>query len=153
MIKQLHNLHKSLVLQWVPAHCGIVGNEMADQLAKKGCTLIQNLITDKPFISVKSNIQEQYRQKFIDRMKESAKDKSWEYLLQNPNFIPEEPRNSAVATFYLLTGHDCLAKHLHRIDILPSHYCVLCGMDFHMDKDNLVVCEALPPNQIIIGKY
>jgi hypothetical protein len=28
-------------MQWVPAHCGLEGNELADQLAKAGCTLPQ----------------------------------------------------------------------------------------------------------------
>ena len=27
---------KKVVLQWVPSHCGIPGNEEADRLAKKG---------------------------------------------------------------------------------------------------------------------
>ena len=36
IIKQLSCLHKKVVLQWIPAHCGVEGNETADFLAKKG---------------------------------------------------------------------------------------------------------------------
>ena len=34
-IKHLQSLHKLIVLQWIPSHCGILGNEKADALAKK----------------------------------------------------------------------------------------------------------------------
>jgi Ribonuclease HI len=36
MIKHLHSLNKLIVLQWIPSHCGLYGNETADTLAKKG---------------------------------------------------------------------------------------------------------------------
>ena len=39
--------------------------------------------------------------------------------------IPDHPINQAVATFRLTTGHDCLAKHLHRIGILQLPYSTL----------------------------
>jgi ribonuclease HI len=35
-IKLLNGLQKDLKFQWIPSHCGIMGNEMADYLAKKG---------------------------------------------------------------------------------------------------------------------
>ena len=41
IIKQLQNLNKRIVFQWIPAHCGIVGNEQADMLAKKGSRITQ----------------------------------------------------------------------------------------------------------------
>ena len=30
-----------LYLQWIPSHCGIPGNEIADTLAKKGASMLQ----------------------------------------------------------------------------------------------------------------
>lgn len=126
---------------------------MADQLAKKGCTLIQKHITQKSFISVKFDKKFQYKQNFFNRIKESVKDKSWEPCLQNSNIIPEEPRNSAVAAFRLLTGHDCLAAHLYRIGISLSPNCVLGGKDVIMDKYQLENCEPLPVHLNITEQY
>ena len=33
--------HGRVVLQWIPAHCGIKGNEHADRLAKQGASMKQ----------------------------------------------------------------------------------------------------------------
>jgi ribonuclease HI len=41
-IKLLQGLQKDIKFQWIPSHCGDVGNEMADHLAKKG-TKIKHL--------------------------------------------------------------------------------------------------------------
>ena len=32
---------RRVVLQWIPAHCGISGNENADELAKRGANMQQ----------------------------------------------------------------------------------------------------------------
>ena len=33
--------HRRVILQWIPAHCGIKGNEHADILAKQGANMEQ----------------------------------------------------------------------------------------------------------------
>ena len=35
-LKFLSQLDKKIIIQWIPAHCRIEGNELADMLAKKG---------------------------------------------------------------------------------------------------------------------
>ncbi|VDO12098.1 unnamed protein product [Rodentolepis nana] len=42
----LREKNKTVVLQWIPGHCGIKGNEIADTLAKKGTTILQCM--DRP---------------------------------------------------------------------------------------------------------
>ena len=41
LLKCLHVLPKQVVLQWIPGHCGVSGNELADYLAKQGASIIQ----------------------------------------------------------------------------------------------------------------
>ena len=43
------------------------------------------------------------------------------------------PRKSAVAKFRLITGHDCLRRHLHKIGVFTSANCVLCSKEEEMD--------------------
>jgi len=44
----------NVVLQWIPAHCGIPGNKIADGLAKEGGSLPQ---TDRRYQEVKTHIK------------------------------------------------------------------------------------------------
>ena len=41
--RKLHSIleHRSVILQWIPAHCGIKCNEHADRLAKQGANMEQ----------------------------------------------------------------------------------------------------------------
>ena len=41
MLIQLQKINKIVRLQWILAHCGVVGNETADMLATKGTTINQ----------------------------------------------------------------------------------------------------------------
>ena len=74
-------------------------------------------------------------------------------FLKTPGIIPEVPRKSAVAMFRLITGHDCLSKHLHKIGILPSPNCLLCFKQEEMTLDHLLNCEELKFIEDITSKY
>ena len=43
LIRKLYSIleHRRVIIQWIPAHCGIKGNEHADRLAKQGATMEQ----------------------------------------------------------------------------------------------------------------
>ncbi|KAJ4436498.1 hypothetical protein ANN_16529 [Periplaneta americana] len=82
--------------------------------------------------------------KFYNRWKESFKD---------PKLIPDLPRKSAVAMFRLITGHDCLSKHLHRIGVLNSPKCLLCAREEDMEMEHLANCETLRTFVDLPSKY
>ncbi|GFV92780.1 hypothetical protein TNCV_1376301 [Trichonephila clavipes] len=52
---------KKVVFQWVPSHCGLWGNEMADLLAKSGMDILQISTRDLPLNSAKLEINRIYK--------------------------------------------------------------------------------------------
>ena len=62
-------------------------------------------------------------------------------------------RKSAVATFRLLTGHDCLYKHLHRFGIANSPKCSFCNLNEDMERNHLLHCPAFIEETNLPGKY
>ncbi|KAJ4438444.1 hypothetical protein ANN_14389 [Periplaneta americana] len=117
MLSQLISLNKRIVFQWIPSHCGILGNENADALAKKGSTATYRPVTKSTYYSVKRFIKSTYLDFNKQNLITQSQEKKWNSLNHNPQLIPDLPRKSSVAAFRLATGHDCLAKHLHRIGI------------------------------------
>jgi hypothetical protein len=75
---------------------------------------------------------------------EAAKGKTWEEIDELAAEIKSKGRKEAVAKFRLMSGHDCLAHHLHKIGIYQTSRCVLCNNpDDVMDSEHLLHCPTL----------
>nr|CUU99017.1 hypothetical transcript [Hymenolepis microstoma] len=57
--------------------------------------------------------------------------------------IADWPWPEAVAEFGLRTGHDYLAKHLHRMGVYAQPTCLLCDLQEEMEKTQSIRCPAL----------
>ncbi|VDO05786.1 unnamed protein product [Rodentolepis nana] len=77
----LREKNKTVVLQWIPGHCGIKGNEIADTLAKKGTTILQ--CTDRPmsFHTMKAFIRREFQTSRYNELKARTKEKQWTVAL------------------------------------------------------------------------
>jgi hypothetical protein len=61
-------------------------------------------------------------------------------MVQNRNVIPVFPRGGAVASFQLLSSHDCLVAHVYTLSICSCQMCVLCK------EGNCIMNQDHPPD-------
>lgn len=94
--------YHTVVLQWIPSHCGVTGNEKADNLAKEGSMQSQE--------NLPITLQEA---RTIIRAKQRER-----WLTKHPDYNIKDPyhrlnRSDQVIIFRLRTGHNRLNYHLH----------------------------------------
>ena len=103
-----------MTVQWLPAHCGLSGNERADGLAKKGSTMDQ---PSRPlsFSQAKTIIKSHFWEKWREGHAGSGED--------GLKFLG---RGTQTVIFRLRTGHCRLAAHMYRMGLSPTPEC-MCG--------------------------
>ena len=126
-------------IRWIPAHKGHEGNELADTLAKKGAREIQN-ITRPPI--PKQTAYAALRERIKTHLTPTAHmNQFW-----NPDHakkLQNLDRTHLRAATQLLTGHNTLNYHLHKINKASSPNCRLCGLEDETAKHLLTDCPAL----------
>jgi len=70
-VGDLTEKHKEVTLQWVPAHCRLQGNEIADSLAKKATKIVQKIEKPIPFYTAKRLIKESFREEYWRNLKDT----------------------------------------------------------------------------------
>ena len=149
LIRQIKANHKQTVLQWIPGHCQISGNEQADILAKKGAQITQTHIRESSYHSIKLHLEQVFQSVYRHELETRLTHKQWK---QEITKIPDWPGRKAVAEFRLCVGHDCLGTHLHRTAIRPDPCCMLCSLREPTDRNHLGQCTALL-NRTECGRY
>ena len=145
MDKLLSAYASRLVLQWIPGHTDIAGNEKADRLSKKGAQQQQPL-KPTPYKTAKQIINTNYREVWMNMW---ATGQTGRAVYREMNKTkPKDPlrslpRKDQAAIFRLRTQHVTLNQHLNRIN--PEHppMCPLCNAQFETTPHLLLDCPKL----------
>ena len=137
-------------LIWVPGHCGIDGNEIADELARSGSS--NEPIGPEPMLGISSA----YISSWIDQHDDLLHAERWKALdrCKHSKLFIKEP-SKKLADFILklnrencrdlvgtLTGHNPNGTHLVRIGIKQDALCQSCLEEEDRPEHKLCNCPA-----------
>ena len=145
-IHHLIDTHRiQIVLQWIPGHAGLPGNEKADELAKRGANLPQpeNPVTYQTACQmIKSNLQEEWMNSWATQ----TKGRHMYTHMTKPNRkdpINKLQREDQSIIYRLRTRHIPLNNHLKRINVKTSAACPLCDYPDETVEHHLFDCTKL----------
>ena len=132
IVQEIYNLSIhgiDVVLQWIPSHRGIVGNNIADQIAKEACSY--NITTSFPLVF--SDFINHFKNKL-----NSNKIVHWHNIKDNLQFsksvrditkwrwLSVNKRSHDVILARLRSRCVQLNDHLHKINLRDSPFCDFC---------------------------
>ena len=134
-----------LVLQWIPGHTNIHGNDKADTLAKKGSRLEQHN-KSAPINTTKQIIRHIYKEKWMDMWAEGTTGRVvYNHMnsVKPDDSINQLNRKGQTSIFRLRTGHLPLNFHLNTIKPTHPPMCLLCDHAYETVEHLLFRCPAL----------
>lgn len=147
--------HNYVKILWVPSHSGVLGNSIADGLAKSGAREV--FCGPQPLFGLsnknrKKLIQRNASLAQIDRWRQSSVAAHTKLFINCPSrdftrSLMDYSRAKLGPFINILTGH-CLNRHLHRLGVALSPLCRLCWEEEETVVHILCECLALVPNRL-----
>lgn len=132
-IRDLSNTGRKIKLIWIPNHCGIIGNELADTRAKSASHCGRNCLQGIPLGDVKNFFKDELYIKFFEWCEITAKERGKiyfeNYFIRNRDTWFKKvdlSRREIVFLCRLRCGHTSLKESLARFNTVPSPLCPVC---------------------------
>ena len=159
-LRELSRQNKVLLF-WVPGHCGIEGNEHADNLARQGSA--RQFIGPEPFLgtstcAIKGELKKWEMQELATLWQQSQGCRqAKQFILPNLTVARKLlllPRSELRIITGLLTGHCPALYHLKNIGKVTSDVCRFCNSEQESSAHLLCFCGALaPPRRNFFGSF
>ena len=143
-------MNNKVTLLWVPGHCGILGNEKADQLAREGS--LRSFNGPEPFCGVASSALalelKQWNNKTIKQNFSSATGMTISKKFITPNSritnlsLNLNKKDLCIFTG-LITGHCTSNSHLNKLNLTECNLCRLYRDEIETSEHILCHCAAL----------
>jgi len=121
----LERANWNIELSWIKAHVGIVGNELADQLAKAAASDSNSeiIFNRLPLSTLISKIEEEIKQKWQKEWKECPKAGITKEFFPNVHDRQKLKISITPLLTAMVTGHGKTRAYLHRFKILEHANC------------------------------
>ena len=144
-IKRLEDLQWTVFFNWVKAHVGIQGNEMANSLAKKAATEdIGEIIFDKiPRETIITEGKEKELAKWQEQWASSTKGAVSKLFF--PNIKERMKTRIPISAEFtaMVTGHTLTRSYLHRFKFIPNLTC-FCSIKEEQTVNHIILnCTQL----------
>jgi len=160
-INYLKNSHRSIQFLWIPSHIGILGNEVADWLAKSTAITILpssvqlpwtdfSLLLRRHILSLWSiqwnNLPIGFASKYKNTAPIISNNRTW---INNLNI----PRSTTIRFNRLRVGHSLLPDHAYRLGLNDSPMCTLHTTESICDLQHLLFhCPSLCSERLYLLK-
>lgn len=137
---------KQVQFQWVPSHCGIDGNEMADRIAKQAANMSPTFLPQYSLKKCISTARTVLIEKWIHCWSRETKGRHLYSIQKEPNdFEQYRDINRSTATFAARAriGHIATQTYLYRFNLSESPFCLWCGMEEETLEHILLKCSTL----------
>jgi ribonuclease HI len=155
LVYQMINQGIDVHFAWVPAHCGLAGNEMVDKLAKQSCDLVHKICLPYSLKEVNSIIFTHIFKLWSDGWIASNKGKFYLKLFKQipmKNELIYSLRNKDVVLARLRFGHCRLNEHLRYIGCHDTGVCSSCNVPETIDHFLLECTDHHLHRQSLIGE-